>query len=589
MCSEGDRRAGAPQLVIDPALRFNGEENHEGYALSIKSDGIIIKASGTAGLFYGQQTLNQILDQSPEDIRCVDIVDYPDVSFRCIAVDLRFQTFTMDYLLEKMGTWAAWKMNAVLIDYSNNFPYSGKYAAIQAETAFTADEIQRLVDFAAAHYIEIIPCVQSYGHMEYILTNEYFEYLAEKNNGGYLSQICPLHPEAIDTLKDLLTQVYEAHHRPRYMSIGGDEAMHLGKCPDCADFVKIHGKIGLYLRFINQVINTVRDLGATAIVYGDMVLADPRRIDDLADCIIADWDYWTLDTPPGKLMDWETKKMISVGEIEDKPHLKDIASELADGDAFHAFAYTRWLTRKGISVMGAASTASTGADDNWTPNYNVHIPNITGFARAVKNCGAKGLIITVWERHLMETISYGIAAGADALWAGVETDAGVKVDADGDLTIGNEAFRDQAERFCAVHFGIIFAKLAVSLIHAMYTLSQPYTLVEKKFPKVYIPELFGRGQITLEEIVNNTAIDKNIDAARYAFEFALEKAAKNVYELEQWLYGVKMKKFWRKQAALDLRASKLKAEAGELLKDNMPAHALERRIADSFSLKRINA
>jgi len=468
-----------------------------------------------------------------------------------------------------------------MIDYGDNFPFSGKYAAIRAGEAFTEEEIARLVRCCKENFIEIIPCVQTFGHMEYILKKADFHHLAENDRH---SQICPLNPDALGVIRDLLTQAYTAHGQPKYLSIGGDEAMHLGKCPRCQEYAKKHGKRQLYIHFTNQVISIVKELGAKPIVYADMVLADPRLMPTLDECVLGDWDYWTLDTDWDKLMDWDSKKNISPDEARRIEHLTEIARDLINGpdDEFHPFAYTRWLSKtRNSEVIGLPSAASTGPDDNWTPNYNVHIPNIRAFAAAVKSYGAIGMITTVWERYFMECVSYGIACGAEETWN------------------PNQHETDQVNRFAALQFGL--DENCNDLIQAMFKLSAPYTLVEKKWPRVYIPEEYGRGDITLGEIVANKEIDDNIDFAQAIFEKYLNKATSNRYELEQWLFGVKIKKFWRKVAAfehsvntgqdlnhaakedLSAECEQLKDDARVLLKNTMPSKSMETRIRDAFS------
>ena len=566
--------------VFDLELKFDGVRNDEGYVLTIDEDRIQITASGQAGLFYGRQTLNQILSQSAGQLRCVEIRDYPDIALRGAAIDFRFQTFIMDYLIEKIKSWAGYKINALMIDYGNNFPYSGKYAGIRSGTAFTEDEISRLVSCCKENFIEVIPCVQSFGHMGYILKNDDFKYLSEEDK--FFSQICPLHAESLGVVTDLLTQAYAAHGKPRFLSIGGDETMYLGKCPRCQEYADKHGKGRLYIQFVNQITGFVKALGAKPVVYADIALANPQLFSELEDCVMGDWDYWTLDTPPGKLMDWSIKKCISPDGVMDNPQLATISHDIVDesGKAFYPFAYTKWMS-KTHEVIGVPSTASTGPDDNWTPNYNVHTPNICGFAAAVKEYGALGMITTVWERYLMETVSFGIACTAQVLWSGGSGKA------------------DMGARYAALQYGL--GDDGGEIVEAMHRLSAPYTLVEKKWPRVYVPELFGRGDISLDEIVGNRDIDANIDFAHEIFVKYYAEAACNRFELEQWLFGAKIKRFWRRvaameyeantgggneksmKAALDVEVEALKAEAVQLLRGTMPQESIERRIADSFA------
>src|SRR5262249_27353801 len=160
-----------------------------------------------------------------------------------------------DYLLQFVKTIAHYKLNMISVEYSNKFPYAGKYEVIRDADAFTEEEIEAFVACCHAHCVEIVPFVQSFGHMEYVLHHDHFAYMRE--DPGFASQCCPLLPDSIHMTRELLGQIVTAHRYSTQLFIGGDETFHLGKCPKCAEFVERRGKGGLYVHYLNEIAKVV--------------------------------------------------------------------------------------------------------------------------------------------------------------------------------------------------------------------------------------------------------------------------------------------------------------------------------------------
>jgi hexosaminidase len=81
--------AGTVSLIIQSNLSL---PSPEGYVLEVNGKQIIIKAQQQAGLFYGIQTLKQLLEDSHDQqigIPACRITDYPEIAFRAIHLDLK--------------------------------------------------------------------------------------------------------------------------------------------------------------------------------------------------------------------------------------------------------------------------------------------------------------------------------------------------------------------------------------------------------------------------------------------------------------------------------------------------------------------
>jgi hypothetical protein len=86
---------GSPELKV-PASMYRERIVQQGYSLKINRDTALIQSSSPAGIFYGVQTLAQLLDNKQRLPR-VEILDWPDLAVRMIMVDPARQNEKMDY------------------------------------------------------------------------------------------------------------------------------------------------------------------------------------------------------------------------------------------------------------------------------------------------------------------------------------------------------------------------------------------------------------------------------------------------------------------------------------------------------------
>lgn len=597
LCSSGGsgRKDGAVTGLVLGVDTGSGLRE-EAYRLTIDGTGITIRAFEARGLFYGLQTLLQMLQQSETaELTYVQVEDDSDLALRGVLVDLRFQSYRMEYLLAFVKQIARFKINTLVIEYSNKFPYQGKYEVIRDVNAFTVDEVKQFVECCREHFVEMIPLVQSFGHMEYLLHHDDFKYLREDPN--FLSQCCPLHEDSIACTRDLLKQIHETHRYSTKLFIGGDETFHLGKCPKCSAFTAERGKGGLYVHYANQLAHAVLELGLEPITCSDMLLAYPEVIDELNPAYaIADWDYWTVEPNPPFMKDWKTKRCVPRHEVAELPEeTKRLFQKhlIREDGTYRAFGYTKYFIERGFKTYALPSTASVGPDCYWVPQYAVHTPNIMEYSRHGKQYGIAGTMNTAWERFLFETTLYGIAVGAEYGW--------------GEPSGGMDTFN---RNFANLYFGLD----APELVEAFYTLTAPYAIVEKRFPRIYTNRAYGREDIPMEEIAVNTELSGNIERAAEVFGRYIPLVERNRYAVEQWRLGTDIKRFWldvlrtyvqlkrisseaagnegdagepaveREIRRLDAQLDALQAAIAEVLLPSMPAEKVALKNGESFKL-----
>jgi hexosaminidase len=259
----------------------------EGYELTATTNSIVIRAPTQAGLFYGVQTLFQLLP--PEifpsnlvsdvawQIPCVQIEDWPRFKWRGFMLDVSRHFFTkseVETLLDAMALhkmnvfhwhltddqgWriqikkypkltsiGAWR-NGVGFGFPSNsttaYGPDGRYGGF-----YTQDDIRDVVKYAAARHITVVPEIEMPGHATAALA-AYPQYsctggpFTNGTTAGVFNGIYdPAKPETFTFLANILGEVAKLFPG-KYIHIGGDEVPKdtWHNSPDCQALMKREG------------------------------------------------------------------------------------------------------------------------------------------------------------------------------------------------------------------------------------------------------------------------------------------------------------------------------------------------------------
>ena len=267
-------------LKIDSGLAHLGQE---GYRLSIEEDRIVIASSTNAGVFYGIQTLRQLLPveiyaDRVQDVEwripCVVIEDSPSYSWRGMMLDVSRYFFDSTYINKYMETMAMHKLNKLhlhLVDDPgwritiDKYPKLTEVGGFRGNGAnryggyFTKDEIRDIVACAAELHIEIIPEIELPAHCQSALAS--YPWLGCSDKKLETPTKCFISPEILcagkestyEFLENVLSEVVELFPG-RFIHIGGDEVKcdRWKSCENCNKKLKSlglkeHGKLQVYM------------------------------------------------------------------------------------------------------------------------------------------------------------------------------------------------------------------------------------------------------------------------------------------------------------------------------------------------------
>ncbi|MBM4083079.1 MAG: hypothetical protein FJ278_25445, partial [Planctomycetes bacterium] len=162
---------GSILIRVNPAASV---QHPEGYVLRV-GEQTVLDAAEERGLFYGLQTLHQLLDRATAIPRCT-IEDWPALALRGFYFDLTRQVPTTDFLRRIVDRLAAVKINLLMIQYREFFPYEG-FPLIVSEAAYTRKEFADFVRYAAERHVQVAPLLQSLSFQEHILRAQAYAHL----------------------------------------------------------------------------------------------------------------------------------------------------------------------------------------------------------------------------------------------------------------------------------------------------------------------------------------------------------------------------------------------------------------------------
>ena len=264
---EKKAKSAAIALSIDKTLA------EEAYTLNISKSGVVLKGGSEKGVFYGLQSLRQVVFHSQPngkkfDVACMTVEDKPHFGYRGGMLDVCRYFFTVEEVKTFIDILALHKMNRFHWHLTEDqgwrieikkYPNLMKVGSMRKETAighqyikpetydgkphggyFTQDEVREVVRYAAERYIEVIPEIDMPGHMVAALAS-YPElgctkgpYEVRTRWGIAEDVLCAGRESTFEFIEGVLDEVV-ALFPSKYIHIGGDECPkeRWKVCPDC--------------------------------------------------------------------------------------------------------------------------------------------------------------------------------------------------------------------------------------------------------------------------------------------------------------------------------------------------------------------
>ena len=203
----------------------------EGYTLRITTEGITLTALDEAGLLYGVQSLVQLIGQSllydrPGELSCVLVHDWPHFTHRSVMLDLGRAVFSYDMLERVVRMCCRMKLNVLHLHLHENelnpVRYPDSPLGSENPCALALSDYERLIQYARRFNVQVVPELESWGHVGSLLQHYPQLYGASRPHGqGHSFLICPEMFELLERLYDAWLAILPDGSK---LHVGMDEA-----------------------------------------------------------------------------------------------------------------------------------------------------------------------------------------------------------------------------------------------------------------------------------------------------------------------------------------------------------------------------
>ncbi|MBD3187825.1 family 20 glycosylhydrolase [Candidatus Bathyarchaeota archaeon] len=289
---------------------------NEGYILDVKKEGVSIRARDARGLFYGVQTTRQLAwgakngisgSESPRNIPCVRIVDFPRFQWRGFMLDVSRHFFDVETVKQLLDAMALLKLNKFHLHLTDDqgwriqvdrYPKLSTIGSNREESQtggflsrksdgkphggfFTKGDIKEILEHASNRYIQVIPEIEMPGHCTAALAS-YPElsctggpFKVATTSGIKKDVYCAGKEKVYRFLEGVLDEIVALFPSP-VIHIGGDEAprKRWKNCADCQAMIEskeLDNEDELQAFFTSRMVEYLESKGRKAMGWNEML------------------------------------------------------------------------------------------------------------------------------------------------------------------------------------------------------------------------------------------------------------------------------------------------------------------------------
>jgi len=358
-----------------------GPDSREAYDLSVTQQGVKIHARSSAGIYYGAQTLRQLVEGEGAEavLPEVTIHDWPSIALRGTMVDISHGPLPKEQEIERQLEFLArWKANQYYLYTEDSIELTG-YPLLNPGARLSQDEVRRIVAYGRERHIDVIPNFDLYGHQHDLFRVEKYSELSDEPHG---TEFDAANPKVMELLTDWVNQFADLFPSP-FVSIGFDETFQIEAATHASGAAA--APAGLFVKQLTTVANLFAKRGKHVMAYDDIMVKYPQVIPQLPQGLIAVAWYYTSEDPT----------------------------------------YNRWLGPLIAHHIPHIVQPGVTSYDDIVPDFDTSFENIDTFLAAGRKSGALGLVNSVWadDAQLLFRMSLpGMAYGAAAPWQSTPMD-----------------------------------------------------------------------------------------------------------------------------------------------------------------------
>ena len=195
---------------------------------------------------------------------------------KIVHLDMKGAPPKLEYLRKVIPLLRKWGATGLLIEYEDMFPYSKNMKVLARSNAYNTSTVAEILRLSAENDLIVIPLVQTFGHLEFVLKHPKFSYIREGMDN--IKNLNPAHSDSFPVVKEMIDQMLSLHPNVKYLHIGCDEVYVMGRSKESRELMiqNGHDRGGLFLHHVMKILKYVQERypGVKPIMWDDML----RRI-----------------------------------------------------------------------------------------------------------------------------------------------------------------------------------------------------------------------------------------------------------------------------------------------------------------------
>ena len=277
----------------------------EAYRLEVLPEEIKIFANSPKGAKIAFQTLRQVIaNGTQQGVACVKISDEPRLKVRGFMLDIsRCKVPTMQTLAYLVDMLSLFKFNRLELYTEHTFAFKSHELVWGDASPMTPQQYRFLDALCKRAGIELVPNMNSLGHMDRWLRYPEYQHLAESKApfidtlGNLRPYPTTLYPDKASL--DFIASLYD-DFLPNFTSenfnVGCDEPWELGMGRSKAECDKV-GKYRVYIEYLKKLAELCKARGKHMHFWADVIIEEPELAKELPEDVVAVlWGYYP-DSP----------------------------------------------------------------------------------------------------------------------------------------------------------------------------------------------------------------------------------------------------------------------------------------------------
>ena len=259
------------------------------YTLEVNTRQLIIKGASPQAVFYGIQTLHQLLIGNPcatakKEISPIYIEDEPRFAYRALMLDPARHFLPVDDVKFYIDQMARYKYNVLQLHLTDDQGWRVEIMSrpeLASKEHYTQNELKDLIAYAAQRHIEIVPEIDIPGHTVAILA-AYPELgcttadtIAKKVGETVNLMLCASVDKVYDVYQDIFREMAEIFPS-KHIHLGGDESViekNWARCKRCQQQMKDRGYTKasqLMIPFFDKMLAMVKQVGKSPVLWCEL-------------------------------------------------------------------------------------------------------------------------------------------------------------------------------------------------------------------------------------------------------------------------------------------------------------------------------